>query len=445
MNLLSRAAPKAPRVAGALRSRRGVSSLVLAASAAVLFGAAALAIDGGAWQLSRRQAVTAVDSAAIAAAIAISYGRGASGALAAATDTARRNGFPLQSGTEVSVTTPLTSGPYAGDPSVVEVVIRESQPLGLSRTLRDQPVTVTARATATLMPTTDACVLALTGPLLMTGNSTTAGPACVLASNHATAGALQIGNTSRVRAFSLYTAGGCYNCAGKYVELDQRFSTYAPPLNNVFQYLDRKILPSFTASSCMDSPSSGVLLPYEDNGGKAYCTDLSLSGNASLEMRPGTYYFNNASFRIMSGVVRCAGCGDGKGVAIVFTGSDVTKIGGPAIRATADIQLQAARLPRDPDYRGVLFFRDPRAATNNSGNPSVSLNGGAYTVLEGGMYFPNSYVQFNGGNQVSPSQCTVLVGGTIDLSGSGVTNMNIVKCPELGTPIPRLRVPRLIG
>ena len=77
-------------------------------------------------------------------------------------------------------------------------------------------------------------------------------------------------------------------------------------------------------------------------------------------------------------------------------------------------------------YRGVLFFRDPRATTNNSGNPSVSLNGGAYTLLEGGMYFPNSYVRFNGGDQVSPSLCTVLVGGTHELSGNGVRGLAAV-------------------
>jgi hypothetical protein len=39
----------------------------------------------------------------------------------------------------------------------------------------------------------------------------------------------------------------------------------------------------------------------------------------------------------------------------------------------------------------------------------------------------------------------VLIGGTIDLPGNGVTNVNITKCPELGTPIPRRRLPRLLG
>jgi hypothetical protein len=61
------------------------------------------------------------------------------------------------------------------------------------------------------------------------------------------------------------------------------------------------------------------------------------------------------------------------------------------------------------------------------------------------MYFPNSYVRYNGGSAVSPSSCTVLIGGTIALSGSGTTNVNIEGCPELGTPIPRLRVARIIG
>jgi hypothetical protein len=38
-----------------------------------------------------------------------------------------------------------------------------------------------------------------------------------------------------------------------------------------------------------------VLLPFEDNGGRAYCTDLSQNANnARLELRPGTYYFHHA-------------------------------------------------------------------------------------------------------------------------------------------------------
>lgn len=448
-NFATRSGVLARRIRHALGDRRGVSSLAIAATASAVLGFAALATDGGGWLLARRNAASAADSAAVSAAIAISYGRGASGATEIALDVARRNGFPVQPGTTVTVATPLTSGPYADDPYAVEVEIRQVQPNGLSRLLFGRDVTVTGRAVATLALTTDACVLALTGPLIMTGRSTTAGPACVLASNDPVADAVQVGNTATVIAYSLYSAGGCYGCTNGSVTLEQPYSTWAPPIENVFQFLDGKVLPTFSTANpatCMPSPTSGQMLPYEDNGGRAYCTDLALSGNASLEMRPGTYYFHEASFRIQSGVVRCVGCGEGRGVTIIFTGSNLDKIGGPIINATADIQLQAPRIPRsDPDYRGVLFFRDPRAHNNNSGNPAVAMNGGAKQVLEGGMYFPNAYVRYNGGDQVSPSQCTVLIGGTIDMSGSGVTNVNIAKCPELGTPIPRRRVPRLIG
>jgi hypothetical protein len=430
----------------ACRDRRGVSSLMIAGSMSTLLGMAALAVDGGLWQVARRNAGSAADTAAMAAAVAVSYGRGQAGASAVAIDTARRNGFTANASTTITTTTPLASGPYAGDPAFVEVVIRQAQPVAFSRFLTGQEPSVTARAVATLMLTTDACVLALTGPLIMTGNSITAGPACILASNYTSSDAIQVGNTSQVRAWSLYSAGGCSGCISPFVALEHRFLTYSPPLENVFQYLDRKTLPTFTSTRCMTPPSSGEMLPYEDNGGKAYCSDLSLSGNASLQLRPGTYYFNEASFRIQSGVVRCVGCGPGDGVTIIFTGANVSKIGGPVINATADIRLQAPRNPRsDMDYRGVLFFRDPRATNNNSGNPAVAMNGGASTVLEGGMYFPNAYVRYNGGDDVNPSECTVLIGGTINLSGSGTTNVNIKKCPELGTPIPRLRVPRLAG
>ncbi|GGG24888.1 hypothetical protein GCM10010964_11160 [Caldovatus sediminis] len=441
------------RIRHALRDRRGVSSLMVGGSMSALLGLAALAVDGGAWQLARRSAVSAADSAAMAAAIALSYGRGAQGAVEMGLDVARRNGFANDGRTTVTVATPPAEGPHAGDPAVVEVLIEQVQPLGLSRFLLDREVTVSARAVASLALTTDACVLALTGPLIMTGRSTTAGPACLLASNSTAADAIQVGNTATVTAFSLYSAGGCSGCSNGLVTLEQPPSRHAPPLENVFRYLDSKVLPTFSTANatCMDPPSSGVILPYEDNGGRAYCKDISVTGGVTLNMRPGTYYLHHASFSVQSGVVRCLdsggrACRDGQGITIVFTGTDVTKIGGPKINATADIRIMAPRNPRsDMDYRGVLFFRDPRAHNNNSGNPAVQMNGGALSVLEGGMYFPNAYVRYNGGDQVSPSECTVLIGGTIDLSGNGVTNVNITKCPELGTPIPRRRLPRLLG
>jgi Flp pilus assembly protein TadG len=245
-------------VAAVLRGRRGSTALLFASGASVLLGFAGLALDGGSWLLARRQMVSAADAAAVAAAMAISYGRGPDGARASAIATARLNGFVAQrDGTTISVATPLADGPYAGDPTVVQVTIRQPQPIPFARLFMDDAVMVHASAIATLAPTTDACALSLTGPLIMTGNSVTAGPACVLASNFTGTEAIQVGNSASVRAFSLYTAGGCTGCVAPSVSLAEPHMVRQPPIANVFETLDTKALPSFTANSCLNSPAQG--------------------------------------------------------------------------------------------------------------------------------------------------------------------------------------------
>jgi hypothetical protein len=95
--------------------------------------------------------------------------------------------------------------------------------------------------------------------------------------------------------------------------------------------------------------------------------------------------------------------------------------------------LRAPNTPADPDWRGVLFFRDPRATSNPTNNPAVQINGGMTTQLRGGMYFPNSHVRFNG--NAGSSACSVVVAGSIEFSG----NAGVALCAETGTATPRTR------
>jgi len=430
----------AASLAAALRDRRAITGVVSAVTAAAMFGFVALATEGGTWLLTRRNASSAADAAAVAAALVMSQGQGTDRAAAAAVQIAARNGFAQRDGTTIEVNVPPLAGPRAGDADAAEVIIRRPQPAWFARMFLDGDVTVRARSVATVQRTAEACVLAMDGQLLLTGSSVTAGESCVLASNYATSSAIEVGGSASVRAFSLTSVGGCYGCDSPAVELARAYGTYQPPVANAFAWLDGKPLPTFQASTCLTPPNSGVMLPFEENGGKAYCKTLQLSGNASLTLRPGTYYFWEASFSIQSGDVRCPDCTGGRGVTIVFTGGNVERIGGPKINANANVRLNAPRIPEsDPDYRGVLFLRDARATGNDVGNPEVVINGGAGTTLEGGMYFPNSFVRFNGSSEVDPSSCTVLVAGAIDMSGPNTTHVNIFGCREFGTPVPGAR------
>ena len=241
--------------------------------------------------------------------------------------------------------------------------------------------------------------------------------------------------------------------------------------DNPLAYLDNKVLPTFTNASCFTGPvytPSGSVTTLPNNGtvnsslvvppppvGKAICA-LSVTGSGTvLTLNPGTYYFYNTDFDIGGGKVECrmpttpptangALCANGYGVTIIFTGTP-NKVGGPSINSNATVNLSAptAAHTADPDYAGILFFRDPRATSGNTqGNPAVRINGGASTTLTGAMYFPNSYVVYNG--NAAANSCSVLVGGTIELTGN--SGLNVSQCSQLGydSVVPTLKIVRLV-
>jgi hypothetical protein len=405
-----------------------------AAGAVMVFGALAVATDSGVWYAARRGAQSAADSAAAAGVVSLAL-RGTGQVQGVALDVASRNGFAPDASTTVEVNIPPTSGPNRATPGAVEVIVRQTQSLGASGFFLSAPPTVRGRSVGILRSNADVCVLALTGKLSFAGGADVSTPGCMLASNRPSNVGVDVSGGGSIEAHGITTVGSCQNCSGSGVRLTEPAAEWQVPTSNPFATLDGKVLPAFSGGTCLDPGSNPTtLLPYERNGRRAYCKDIKLNANTTLTLEPGTYYLHNASLQILSGRVNCPSCTNGAGVTFVLTGN-AAKVGGVEISANAVVRLQAPTTAADPDYDGVLFFRDPRATNGvGSGNPPVRIAGGAQLSLTGGMYFPNTDVRFSGNS--SAAGCSVLVAAAVEFGGSATSS----QCSRLGTSVPQARV-----
>lgn len=421
---------------------------MVAACATTLLGLCAIATEGGTWYVTRRGAQNAADAAAMAGALSLAFPAQVdrmTSAEKAARDVSARNGFPHGGTDSVVVSYPpgATAGAYAGNTNAVEALVTRRQSLSLaSLFVTGDSLTIGARAVALLDGSGNACILGLDGGVVMGGNSFTGGAGCVVASNARGSTSISISGSAEVEAYSLSSVGGCGpkpNCSDtNYVNLTKPFAEYQLPTSNPFEGLNSK---TFSVSCLGSPPSSGSIAPTGLT--RAYCgTDLSVSGNnTTLSFSPGTYIFKDTSISFQSGTVQCTGCTGDNGVTIILTGSSPSSIGTVTINANSKVTLSAPKVNHDDsDFNGVLFFRDPRAIENSG----VQLNGNAATSLRGALYFPSSLVRFNGNATLNPSDCTVIIGRTVDVSGSSETRVAVDGCASYGTTVPQTQFVKLV-
>ena len=141
------------------RGRRGSVAIMMGVLLGVLIGMAALGTEITLVLYKQRQMQSAADTAALSAATALSKGYPdftvEGRAIAAA------GGFvDGTKGITVTINRPPASGPRAGNPSAVEVIIAQPQPLNLVRLFTVTPFNVSARAVALKGAGGDFCVLA---------------------------------------------------------------------------------------------------------------------------------------------------------------------------------------------------------------------------------------------------------------------------------------------
>lgn len=126
----------------------GQITILMVFAVIALFGAAALAIDGGLLYLHRRAAQGAADNAAMTGALAITKGYSSSQIEYIALERAKKNGFDnSEADTSIEVyRPPQAPNPYAGNSNYIQVIITSSIPLSFTHFVYTGPLQVTVEA-----------------------------------------------------------------------------------------------------------------------------------------------------------------------------------------------------------------------------------------------------------------------------------------------------------
>jgi hypothetical protein len=401
--------PLRERFARLWRNEKGNALLLGAASLPVLIGSAGLAVDTVQLSLWKRQLQRAADSAALAGAHARAQGRTATAS--AERDLTLNNRVPLSQRT---IEPPPTSGPYAGNPNAVRVILATQQRTGFMGFFNRTPPLIRTEATAAVVVNGKFCMIALedtnvTG-VTFSGN-TTVDLGCGVSSNSRAAVAISAGGSSSIKATPIMAVGGVPSSAS-YVQ-PTTLIPYSPKQADPFANLP---LPS--PSNCQNelkiNPNSTRENIGPTDGGAVCYNGLDIKG--SVNLRPGTYFINGGNGNNVNNLSLGAQANvTGTGVTIIFTNTNTTRPpAGLSIHGQAVLNLVA---PDQGPYKGVLFYQDPRAPALNS----VTINGTSGSRIEGGMYFPRAHLTFNGTTNMV-TECMQLVARRLTFSGNSQVN-----------------------
>jgi len=393
--------------------KRGNALIIFGASLPMIMGAVGLASDTIQWALWKRELQRAADSAAIAGVQAKVQGAGYNDAVT--TDLARNNDVA-----GITISTNVSSAPSAGaytsDSNAVRVSLSAQQRLSFSSLFMSTAPTITATATATIIPTGDYCVVSLentstTG--ISIGGTADVDLGCGMITNSTSMDAAVAFGSSDVDASPIAAVGGIDasdNWADDTVLLPFTMAQADPFAN---------INPP-TPSSCSNFPNNNVhdiVDRTSDSGVICFKSDMDIKGDVRLG--PATYVLDAASVKMTNTAAKlsCNGC------TIILTSSTAatnpSSIGGVDVSG-GEIDLIA---PSTGTYKGISIYQDRRAT--NSSSSTNTINGNSSSSYQGAFYFPNQEMKFVGTSGISTA-CVQMVARRVVFSGtSAISNV----CP----------------
>ena len=403
------------------KDERGTIIIIFALSLPVVLGVVGLAVDVTNWYLSKREAQTAADAAALAGAYAYYQTNSQSTALSAAENAATQNLFTSGTVQTVTPSIPPSSGDYAGDTSAVEVVISEIQNSYFASLIFSETTTVRARAVAASVQFPgEHCVISLDETMdrgiNINGNSLV-NLGCGVASNSTSDEAVYAGGSSQLNASPVSAVGQ--------VEGEDHISgdikNWQLPAIDPYGPQGRDLqVPTFGGCDLNGgniNMTSGNLAPSTPNGIFVICArSLSLKGNHDLEA--GIYIFDGANLKI-----NASANVTGDNVTLIFTGSG-SDYGEIDINGGATIELSATNYDTTgafgSNFQGILFYQDQNAPVQFNAN---KFNGSSTTTFEGAIYFPNQEIEFSGNNS-SGSECLQIIANAVSFSGNAQLGNN---------------------
>lgn len=470
----------------AVRSRRGVASVIFAISAVSLMGVVGLATEGGKWYVQKQNTQYVADLVASAATLALTEGESATQVQTDATTIASLNGVTAGVSNGVTTTINIQTGNFTDQTgatqSGAQVTISKTMPPLISALFKSGNITITQTSQVVPSSNSSVCGLALSGGLVFSGSSgtvTTSG--CGLGSNGSVTG--NNGGTSV--SGGVAASGGCTNCGSGNGWLSHRPKSKNPYWLVWDDQHQTSVVnwPSFDTNHCWwfsqfslgsyGHPVTITLTPWNYNEGRhgywwdgkpwAWCRqtnhfnknnqgneynngnqdsqdNIQLNQYTTINFLPGTYFFYNASLLFSAGTIECTTCTSTNGVTIIFLGDGDTDIGQLTISSSATVTLNAQtandwcransdNCTTDTALDGLLFFMSTTADSNSGG---VSITGNGNTALLGGMYFPTAYASYSG--SVIPSggtNCSPVVAYQLTI-GSGTTTAGTSDCSAQG-------------
>jgi Flp pilus assembly protein TadG len=452
------------------QDQRGVTALAFAVMALGIIGFVGFAAETGSWYMTRRSTQNAADSAAMSAAMSqtyvISYGADQSSVNDTATGQEAANGYASGAtslGT-VQLSAPVSTAviwpqncsggacvtPQDVPVSKIAITVQEAMTQTFSFLFGASAARVGATSSAVVVPSGNACVLALSGTLTVSG--AVSSNTCGLASNAVNMLGIDFQNPGGALP-AITTVGDCPRCDEMVNHTDVPPSPHHPPTIDPYVvgapgYGNSALMQADYAATtltmpwqttpgvaCADPmtddvfgpavPASSFTLIYLHSFGalvhgvpfnKVYCKDLDLSTpppagtlHYVVEVDTGAYFFaNKASIKVPDGSeIICIFCSSngGNGTSFVFTDATPDSSVPPGIlpnaltitngAAVALVAQQAnaidLTLLGDQQLAGVLFFSTSPPATARGASIDLGSNidlASVNTSNPGGNLFP---------------------------------------------------------
>lgn len=411
------------------RDESGQTLAMVALSMTLLLGFTAFATDIGVMLHEKREVQNAADSAAIAAARAVSSRQ--DGTTAGKNDAAL-NGFTDQatdsSGNVITtVTINLTplQGHFTGLPGYVEAIVTHQTPAFFMGFFGRDSMAISGRAVATYLGEGTACgyVNNPTGSNPAGnpwGNSTIDAEHCGILFN----GNVMLGASDSVTAAYIGATGTITGAT----HIDGTYENGIPEFSDPLSYLSapQGALPSPNADGKTCTP------PVDPAAPQAALPNCYLNQPLSGTLQPGVYYYTDPSAATYTGAV------DGTaGVTIILTNNSLLSTSGGSGAGNASLNLTA---PSSGFYSGIVLD-----APTYTGTLNLDFGATAATFT-GAVYAPNAdlSLQDQGANGSTTTGYGLTINGTfvvgtLDVDDKNKGNLQLNGFPpDIPSPIPRI-------
>lgn len=416
------------------RDNRGAAVILIALMMPVLIGGMGLGAEMGYRYYNQRLLQHAADVSAHAGAVRLRKGDSKSAVETAALRVATGSGFSESIGRLPISNVPPTRGAYTGDPTAVEVILRETRPRLFSAFYSSAPVEIAARAVAAVTGSgATGCVLALSGTaagaVTVTGSTHATLVGCSVMSNSTNPESIRLqGSGSKLTADCVSTAGGIGMTPGAEINTSGCMKTGVSPTQDPYYWVQEP------PSTCTGGQPRNIGNPGKTtnvtttsvlpNGVPVgyFCNGIAAKG--IINFAPGLYVISGGTMTSSGGFDAQF---NGTGVTFFFTNTATMAFG-----SNSTLNLKA---PTTGPYKGILFFGSRTPAAGGGSSTIHKINGAISSTLTGAVYLPASNLEFSG-NSTTSGGCTQIIASTVTLTGNSTLQANCASAgtTEIGSP-----------